>query len=124
MSKIRKTKTALKKGTIGVIGGLVVIIGLILVPYPGPGWLIVFAGLAILATEFDSARRVLEFAKGKYDAWQAWLKHQPVVVQLFFWLLTLVIVIVTLWLLNGYGMINDFLHLGWDWARSPLPFFS
>lgn len=123
MSKIKKTKKAVKKSSIGLLGGLVVVVGLILVPYPGPGWLIVFAGLAILATEFEQARRVLDFAKGKYDAWQEWLKQQSMVVQLIFWLLTFAVVVVTIWLLNGYGIINDLLHLGWDWIRSPLPFF-
>ena len=48
---------------IGVIGGGIVVGGLALVPLPGPGWLIVFLGLAILATEFAWARRALARAK-------------------------------------------------------------
>jgi uncharacterized protein (TIGR02611 family) len=36
-----------------------------LVPLPGPGWLIVFAGLAILATEYVWAQRLLNYAKTK-----------------------------------------------------------
>jgi uncharacterized protein (TIGR02611 family) len=124
MSKVQKTKKVLKKSTIGVLGGLVVLLGLILVPYPGPGWLIVFAGLAILATEFDRARHVLDFAKGKYKDWQDWLEQQSVPIKTAVWTLTFAVVIVTIWLLNGYGIINDLLNLGWDWVRSPLPFFS
>lgn len=123
MSKLQKTKTTFKKSTIGVLGGLIIIIGIVLIPYPGPGWLIVFAGLAILATEFDQAQRVLDFAKGKYDAWQEWLKQQSQIVKAIFWLLTFVVVVATVWLLNGYGFINDFLNLGWNWLRSPLSFF-
>ncbi|MGO3886941.1 MAG: TIGR02611 family protein [Mycetocola sp.] len=42
---------------IAVLGGLIVVIGLILVPLPGPGWLIVFGGLGVLASEFHVARR-------------------------------------------------------------------
>ena len=38
------------KVLIGIVGGLVVIIGLVLVPLPGPGWLVVFIGLTILAS--------------------------------------------------------------------------
>lgn len=121
--KRRKLRLLLKKSSIGVLGGLVVVLGLILVPYPGPGWLIVFAGLAILATEFDWAQRVLDVAKGKYDEWQDWLKMQSATVKLIFWLLTFAVVVTTIWLLNGYGFINDFLNFGWDWVRSPLPFF-
>lgn len=120
MSKIQKTKRIAKKSSIGFIGGLVVVVGLILVPYPGPGWLIVFAGLAILATEFDQARRVLDYAKGKYDGWQEWLKTQSKTVQSIFWLLTCLVAITTIWLLNGYGIMDDLLGLGWDWTGSPL----
>lgn len=47
--------------TIGGFG--LVILGLILIPLPGPGWVIVFAGLALLATEFVWAERLLHFAK-------------------------------------------------------------
>ena len=123
MSKLYKTRTALKKSGIGVLGGLVVVLGLILVPYPGPGWLIVFAGLAILATEFDQAQRILDFAKGKYDDWQGWLSEQSRFVKVTFWILTCIVVVATIWLLNGYGFMNDILRLNWDWVRSPLPWF-
>lgn len=46
------------------LGGFgLIILGLILVPLPGPGWAIVFAGIALLATEFVWAERLLGFAK-------------------------------------------------------------
>ncbi|MEV7807388.1 TIGR02611 family protein [Microbispora sp. NPDC088329] len=61
---------------IGVIGAALVIAGLIMVPFPGPGWLVVFAGLAVLATEFPWASRLLEFAKDKVKAATGWLKRQ------------------------------------------------
>ena len=123
MSKLQKTRKAIKKSSIGVLGGLVVVLGIIMVPYPGPGWLVVFAGLAILATEFDWAQRVLDVAKGKYDQWQDWLSAQSRMVKIIFWLLTFAVVVVTIWLLNGYGFMNDILNLGWNWVRSPLPWF-
>lgn len=52
-----------KRAFIGIVGGVVVLIGIILIPYPGPGWLVVFAGLAILATEFAFAQRLLDTAE-------------------------------------------------------------
>jgi uncharacterized protein (TIGR02611 family) len=61
------------KIAIGVIGAVLVIAGLIMVPFPGPGWLVVFAGLAVLATEFHWANRVLEFGKRTLAGWTAWL---------------------------------------------------
>ncbi|PZG17246.1 TIGR02611 family protein [Nonomuraea aridisoli] len=64
------------KIVIGVIGTLMVAGGLVLVPFPGPGWLIVFAGLAVLATEFHWAHKLLEFGKRTLHAWTQWYKRQ------------------------------------------------
>ncbi len=108
---------------IGILGGVVVIAGVIMIPYPGPGWLVVFAGLAILAKEFPWARRILDYAKGKYDAWQRWVNVQPAAIRAVFWIATCLVVIVTIWLLNGCGFLNYLLHLHQDWLNSPLPFF-
>ena len=116
-------KRQAKRTAIGFLGGIVVIVGIIAIPYPGPGWLIVFTGLAILATEFDWARRLLDFAKGKYDAWQHWLASQAVWIRALFWIATCIIVVLTIWLLNGYGFLNSLLGLHQDWLQSPLPFF-
>ena len=55
----------LKRIVITVVGVLVVLIGIVLIPLPGPGWAIVFGGLAILATEYVWAQRVLAYAKRK-----------------------------------------------------------
>jgi uncharacterized protein (TIGR02611 family) len=104
---------------VGIAGGLLLIVGIIAIPYPGPGWLIVFTALAILATEFAWAQRVLDFAKGKYDAWQAWLGRQAIWVRAMFWLLTCIVVVVTIWLLNGYGILNSVFGLHQDWLTSP-----
>jgi len=49
-----------------VAGLAVVVAGVILLPLPGPGWLIIFAGMAIWATEFGWARRVLHWTKTKF----------------------------------------------------------
>ena len=109
-----------RKIAIGVLGGLVVILGLILVPYPGPGWLIVFAGLAILSTEFEKPKHILDMAEGKYKQWQNWLSVQKFWIKFTVWSVTAIVVVLTIWLLNGYGMINDWLNLGQSWLRSPL----
>lgn len=108
-----------KKVLIGIVGGLVTLIGLILIPYPGPGWLIVFGGLAILATEFQFAARWLHFGKTKYDAWVAWIKRQNMFLRILIIGLTGAVVILTLWLLNTFGLINGFFGWSFDWATSP-----
>lgn len=113
-----------KKIVVGLVGGCIIAVGIIMIPYPGPGWLTVFAGLGILATEFLWARGVLDYGKKKFATWEQWLKQQSFVVKSFFWFVTLSIVIGTIWLLNGYGFINHFVGLHWDWLDSPLPFFE
>ncbi|WP_432546221.1 TIGR02611 family protein [Kineococcus sp. SYSU DK004] len=63
----------LYRTAVGVVGGLVVLLGLVLVPLPGPGWLVVFLGLALLGTEFRLARRLLHFARRHVDRWTRWV---------------------------------------------------
>lgn len=109
-----------KKILIGIAGGLVVLLGLVLVPYPGPGWLVVFAGLAILATEFKFAAKALDFAKGKYDQWTNWLKRQNIIVRLLVLGLTGLVILATIYLLNAFGIVNNLLNLNIDWLVSPL----
>ncbi len=46
-----------KRILIALAGGTVVLIGIALIPLPGPGLLVILAGLGILATEFAWARR-------------------------------------------------------------------
>jgi uncharacterized protein (TIGR02611 family) len=87
---IRSTRTGALtlKIVIGLIGGVMVAGGLIMVPFPGPGWLIVFAGLAVLATEFHWAHRVLEFGKRTLHAWTQWFKRQG-------WAIRILVAVVT-----------------------------
>ena len=54
----------LKRVLVGLVGGLVTVIGVVALIAPGPGWLIIFAGLGILGTEFAWAARALKTAKG------------------------------------------------------------
>lgn len=117
---VEKFKQQGKKTIVGIVGGAVLVAGIFMIPYPGPGWLVVFAGLGILSTQFEWAARVLQFAKGKYDTWEDWIKHQSMWVRGVFVLLTAAVVVLTLWLLNGYGLMNDWFNLGQDWVRSPL----
>ena len=46
-----------------VIGGTVLLLGVALLVLPGPGWLLIIGGLAILAGEFAWARWLLKHAK-------------------------------------------------------------
>jgi uncharacterized protein (TIGR02611 family) len=104
---------------VGVAGTAVLIAGILAIPYPGPGWLIVFAGLAILATEFQWAQRVLHATRRRYDAWTEWVRQQSRVVRMAVFALTAAVVLVTLWLVNAFGLVAGWGGLQWDWVRSP-----
>lgn len=121
---MQAAKRKAKRTAIAAVGGLVVLVGIIAIPYPGPGWLIVFAGLAILATEFDWARRLLDYARGKYDDWTAWLKRQHVAVRLLALACTGLVIVVTMWLLGAFGILNSLLQLNLPWLQSPLGIFN
>jgi uncharacterized protein (TIGR02611 family) len=105
---------------VAVVGTVVLVIGIFAIPYPGPGWLIVFAGLAILGTEFHWAKRVLRWVRTLYDAWNDWMRQQSLLVRLVVIALTGVIVLVTLWLVDAFGLVAGWVGLQWDWVRSPL----
>lgn len=53
----------LKRAVVAVIGFTVLLIGLAMVVLPGPAFVVIPLGLAILATEFVWARRLLEKAR-------------------------------------------------------------
>jgi uncharacterized protein (TIGR02611 family) len=70
------------RAAVAVVGVAVVLLGLFLVPFPGPGWLIVFVGLGILATEFAWAERLLAFARRTVRGWTGWIRRQTVTTRL------------------------------------------
>jgi uncharacterized protein (TIGR02611 family) len=53
----------LRRAVVAVIGFTVLLIGLAMVVLPGPAVIVIPLGLAILATEFVWAKRLLERAK-------------------------------------------------------------
>ncbi|MDH6237373.1 TIGR02611 family protein [Cryobacterium sp. CG_9.6] len=57
---------------LGVLGVVVVLIGVLLIPLPGPGWLIVFLGIAILGTEFPAAHRLGLFLRRVLERALSW----------------------------------------------------
>ena len=66
---------------VAVLGFAIIVTGLALIPLPGPGWLIVFAGLALLSTEFAWAERLLRYARRKVHGWTEWATHQSLAVR-------------------------------------------
>ena len=98
----------------GVVGGLIVAVGIAAIPLPGPGWLIVIAGLFVLATEFLWAERLLEFTKKHVKRWTDWVTDQPVWVRIVIGVATAAFV---------YGVLALTLHLTGvpDWVPGWVP---
>ena len=57
---IRVTYRTARRIAIGVFGASVVIVGVAMIALPGPAFIVIPAGLAILSIEFAFARRWLE----------------------------------------------------------------
>ena len=65
-SRGRRSLRALARRTaVALVGGLIVLVGLLLVPLPGPGWPVVFLGLSLLGREFPWAARLSSWARGR-----------------------------------------------------------
>lgn len=92
-ARIRSTRAGrlVLKSVVGVVGVAVIIVGIVLLPLPGPGWLIIFAGLGIMASEFEWAARLLGFARRQVSGWTNWAATQSRPVQALIGLAGLVV---------------------------------
>nr|WP_206488398.1 TIGR02611 family protein [Rhodococcus sp. KRD162] len=106
--------------TVGVVGTLVLALGVVAIPYPGPGWLIVFAGLGILASEFAWAKSALRFVRKRYDEFMDWFSTQSFVIKGIGVLFTTVVVVLTLWLLGTFALVGGWFGIDWGWLASPI----
>jgi uncharacterized protein (TIGR02611 family) len=83
-ARVRRTRA----GRIGwrivvtILGVAMVAVGIVLLPLPGPGWVIIFAGLGLLATEYEWAARLLRYARDQLTRWTHWLQARSRPVQL------------------------------------------
>ncbi|MEW5813249.1 MAG: TIGR02611 family protein [Actinomycetota bacterium] len=105
---------------VGVVGLAVFAVGVVAIPYPGPGWAIVFVGLGILATEFDWARRLLAWVRERYDKAMDWFKRQGLWVQILGVVFTAAVVIGTLWLLGALNFAAKLVGIEVPWLQSPI----
>lgn len=105
---------------VGVVGLVVLGLGILAIPYPGPGWAIVFIGLAILATEFEWAHRALKYTRERYDRFMDWFKRQGLWVQVLGFLFTAAIVVLTLWLFGALSFAAGLVGLEQPWLKSPI----
>ncbi len=64
---LNKTLKNVKRIIIGIIGTTILLIGLALIVLPGPAFIVIPIGLAILATEFAWAKRLLKRVKQQVE---------------------------------------------------------
>jgi uncharacterized protein (TIGR02611 family) len=58
---------SMKTVVIAVLGGLLTLAGIAALVLPGPGFVLVAAGLAVLATRFSWAKKPLDYARDKAE---------------------------------------------------------
>ena len=117
LDRIRANPTgrlALKVG-VATLGALVVAVGIVLIPFPGPGWAIVILGLAIWAIEFTWARSLLEFTKRHVQSWTRWVGRQSIPVRALVGVVGLIFVSFIVWasVLLSFHINLVTLVLGW-----------
>ncbi len=89
---------------VALLGLVIVVGGVILLPLPGPGWLIIFLGIGVWATEFTWASRLLSRVRTFVSYWTSWVSSQPR------WRQYLVGII-------GFAIVAVFVILGWLWFQ-------
>ena len=55
----------MKRLAVGVVGCVLLLVGVALLVLPGPGFVLIAGALALLATQFEWAKRPLDYAKDK-----------------------------------------------------------
>ena len=117
LDKIRATPTgrlSLKIG-VGILGGVVVAAGIVMIPFPGPGWAVVILGLAIWAIEFAWARNLLEFTKRHVQSWTHWIGRQSLPMRGLIGLVGFIFVSAIVWTSVKLTFDIDLAQIIWNW---------
>ncbi|MCG7267805.1 TIGR02611 family protein [Corynebacterium sp. ACRQJ] len=97
-----------------VAGWLVVLVGLIMIPFPAPGWFMVFIGIGVLSLELEWPHRLLMWSIRQYDKFDEWWDKQSKLVKGALGFLLLILIWVTLIALFVLGWNTGVL----DWTKS------
>jgi uncharacterized protein (TIGR02611 family) len=117
LDRIRANPTgrlALRIG-IGTLGTLVVAAGIVMIPFPGPGWAVVILGLAIWALEFAWAKRLLELTKRHVQSWSKWVGRQSIPVRVLLGVAGMIFVAAIVWVSVRLSFGVDLASLVWNW---------
>jgi uncharacterized protein (TIGR02611 family) len=106
---------------VAVIGTLVTVVGVVMLVTPGPAFVLIPLGLAILATEFEFARRWLRWARRKAEEAKEKAEALDPAVRRRRLLVTGVVVLLVVAAVATYVAVYDWPHFavgGWDWVQS------
>lgn len=107
-----------KKVVIAVVGAAIVVLGLVLVPLPGPGWLIVLAGIGVWAIEFVWARQLLRFARRQLQRWMVWVGLRPMWQRALLGATGLILLGALAWLALYLGVGREGIETFWDYITT------
>lgn len=58
------------------VGWLFIVVGILIIPTPGPGWFMLFFGIGVLSFEMVWPNRLLDYGLRKYDDFEDFWKRQ------------------------------------------------
>lgn len=102
------------------IGVLVTAAGVVAIPYPGPGWAIVFLGLLILSQELEWAAALRHWIMSRLNQLYSRYIDDNLLAQIILGIATCAIVIATLWLTGALALFGGWVGLDWAWLDSPI----
>lgn len=105
---------------VGVVGLVLLVVGIIAIPYPGPGIAICFVALTILATEFEWARRAHAWARRRIEPVVAWFASRGRWGRALGTVLTAAVVMGSLWVFGVLGWTASLLGFERTWLYSPI----
>jgi hypothetical protein len=110
---------------VGVVGGLLLIAAPLTGWLPGPGGIPLFiAGLAVLASEFEWAQRLLYRVKDWVKALTTWTGKQPAWLKALGTLALFACVLVGIWLYMGVLGVPGWLPDAWESFLYKLPLLN
>src|SRR3954447_19625006 len=117
LDKIRANPTGrlALKISVATLGAIVVAVGIVLIPFPGPGWAIVILGLAIWAVEFAWARSLLQFTRRQVRSWTRWVGQPSLPVRGLVGVCGLIVIAAAVWASVRLSLGVDLVAVGWDW---------
>jgi uncharacterized protein (TIGR02611 family) len=74
--RLNRLPAGVRRVLVGIVGTVVLVVGVAMIFLPGPAFVMIPLGLAILATEFVWARRWLQKAKSWFKAKSRWLRQK------------------------------------------------